>query len=34
MKKSLLNFAYQLSKLWMVANLKQVTPRLEDHNKK
>ncbi len=34
MKKSPLNFAYQLSKLWMGANLKQLTPRLEDHNKK
>lgn len=34
MKKTPLNFAYQLSKPWLGANLKQLTPRLEDHNKK
>jgi len=34
MKKSPLNFAYQLSKLWFGANLKQLSPKLEDHNKK
>ena len=34
MKKTPFNFAYQLSKLWLGANLKQLTPKIEDHNKK
>ncbi len=33
MRKSPLNFAYQLSKLWFGANLSQLSPKLEDHNK-
>lgn len=33
MKKSPLNFAYQLSKLWLGANLEQLSPKIDDHNK-
>tara|TARA_B100001063_G_scaffold223114_1_gene230047 strand:- start:584 stop:1645 length:1062 start_codon:yes stop_codon:yes gene_type:complete len=34
LKKNPINFAYQLSKLWFGANLKQLKPKLEDHGKK
>ena len=33
MKKSPLNFTYQLSKLWLGANLEQLSPKIDDHNK-